>query len=100
MADGAVPPVSVGVRRSRREFVLGAAGVSAGLAFPGDAVAESVDLVIPAPELVTIAVVDSDRRFPVRRVYCLGRNYRAHAVEMGDDPDALPPFFFMKPRDS
>ena len=100
MADGAVPPVSVGSKRSRREFVLGAAGVSAGLALTGSAIAESDGLAIPAPELVTIPVAGSDQRCPVRRVYCLGRNYRAHAVEMGDDPDALPPFFFMKPRDS
>ena len=100
MANGAIPPVSVGPKRSRRDFVLGAAGVSAGLAFSGSAGAGSTDLAIPAPELVTIAISGSGQRFPVRRVYCLGRNYRAHAVEMGDDPDALPPFFFMKPRDS
>ena len=41
-----------------------------------------------------------DARFPVRRVYCLGRNFRAHAIESGDDPDKTPPFFFMKPTDS
>jgi fumarylpyruvate hydrolase len=45
-------------------------------------------------------VVGSDQRFPVRRVYCLGRNYRAHAIESGDNPDETPPFFFMKPRDA
>lgn len=38
--------------------------------------------------------------FPVRRIYCVGRNYRAHAVEMGADPDRDPPFFFMKPTDN
>ncbi len=100
MADGVTPPDSASQKRSRREFVLGAAGASAGLALGGAAMAETTGLVIPAPELVTIAIANSDQRFPVRRVYCLGRNYRAHAVEMGDDPDALPPFFFMKPRDS
>jgi fumarylpyruvate hydrolase len=42
----------------------------------------------------------STQRFPVRRVYCLGRNYRAHAIESGDDPDETSPFFFMKPRDA
>lgn len=100
MADRILPSDPVSQKRSRRAFVLGAAGVSAGLALGGTATAETTGLAIPAPELVTIAVAGSDARFPVRRVYCLGRNYRAHAVEMGDDPDALPPFFFMKPRDS
>ncbi len=38
--------------------------------------------------------------FPVRRIYCVGRNYRAHAVEMGVDPDREAPFFFMKPTDN
>jgi fumarylpyruvate hydrolase len=42
----------------------------------------------------------SDREFPVRRVYCVGRNYREHAIEMGCDPDAEPPFFFQKPADA
>ena len=45
--------------------------------------------------------VDGDaRRFPVRRVYCVGRNYAAHAREMGHDPDREPPFFFTKPADA
>ena len=39
-------------------------------------------------------------RFPVRRVYCIGRNYAAHAVEMGHDPDKEPPFFFQKNPDN
>ena len=38
--------------------------------------------------------------FPVRRVYCIGRNYAAHAIEMGHDPDREPPFFFQKNPDS
>jgi len=38
--------------------------------------------------------------FPVRRIYCVGRNYAAHAREMGADPDREPPFFFMKPADA
>jgi fumarylpyruvate hydrolase len=53
-------------------------------------------LVITAPELATLAVRGSDARFPVHRVYCVGRNYAAHAVEMGHDPDKEPPFFFQK----
>lgn len=54
------------------------------------------------PEIVHpgMAVQDSTSSFPVRRVYCVGRNYAAHAREMGKDPDREPPFFFMKPADS
>jgi uncharacterized protein len=48
----------------------------------------------------TLTVVGTVRRFPVRRVYCIGRNYAAHAREMGGDPDREPPFFFMKPGDA
>jgi fumarylpyruvate hydrolase len=53
------------------------------------------DFVIPAPPVPTIPVVGGGA-FPVRRVYCIGRNYAAHAVEMGHDPDREPPFFFQK----
>ena len=49
---------------------------------------------------VTLEVVGSEQKFPVRRVYCVGRNYAAHAREMGFDPDREPPFFFCKPSDS
>ena len=49
---------------------------------------------------VTVPVVGCDEQFPVRRVYCVGRNYAAHAREMGFDPDREPPFFFCKPADA
>jgi 2-keto-4-pentenoate hydratase/2-oxohepta-3-ene-1,7-dioic acid hydratase in catechol pathway len=49
---------------------------------------------------VTIPVVGSSQPFPVRRIYCVGRNYAAHAREMGSDPDREPPFFFQKPTDA
>lgn len=49
---------------------------------------------------VAIPVADSDNQFAVRRVYCVGRNYAAHAREMGFDPDREPPFFFCKPADA
>lgn len=42
----------------------------------------------------------SASRFPVNRIYCIGRNYREHAIEMGHDPDREPPFFFQKPADA
>ena len=54
--------------------------------------------ITPAPQ-ATIPVEGGDP-FPVRRIYCVGRNYAAHAREMGHDPDREPPFFFMKPADA
>ncbi|MGE8538568.1 MAG: fumarylacetoacetate hydrolase family protein [Acinetobacter sp.] len=53
----------------------------------------------PMP-VVGLAIQDSEDLFPVRRVYCVGRNYAAHAREMGFDPDREPPFFFCKPNDA
>jgi fumarylpyruvate hydrolase len=52
--------------------------------------------VIETPPAVSLPVVGTNGRFPVRRVYCIGRNYAAHAIEMGHDPDREPPFFFQK----
>lgn len=48
----------------------------------------------------SIAWIQSSQEFPVRRIYCVGRNYREHALEMGGNPDREAPFFFMKPADS
>jgi fumarylpyruvate hydrolase len=53
----------------------------------------------PPKPPVGIPVVGSAKLFPARRVYCIGRNYAAHAREMGGNPDREPPFFFMKPGD-
>jgi fumarylpyruvate hydrolase len=53
------------------------------------------DFVIPAPQIPSIPV-SGGGSFPVRRVYCIGRNYAAHAVEMGHDPNRESPFFFQK----
>jgi len=47
-----------------------------------------------------VAIHGSEKTFPVRRIYCVGRNYAAHAREMGKDPDREPPFFFTKPADA
>ena len=55
--------------------------------------------VIPSLELTSLPVVDNEDRFPVRRIYCIGRNYAEHAKEMGMD-ERDPPFFFMKPTDA
>jgi fumarylpyruvate hydrolase len=51
---------------------------------------------IDLPPVVALPVLGTDALFPVRRVYCIGRNYAAHAIEMGHDPDREPPFFFQK----
>lgn len=55
---------------------------------------------IAVPEQASVAVAGSPQRFPIRRVFCVGRNYAAHAREMGKDPDREPPFFFSKPADA
>lgn len=57
------------------------------------------DYVIPAPKVIAVPVAGGGA-FPVRRVFCVGRNYAEHAREMGSDPDREPPFFFMKPADA
>jgi fumarylpyruvate hydrolase len=56
--------------------------------------------VLPPPPQASVAVAGSADRFAVRRIFCVGRNYAAHAREMGKDPDREPPFFFMKPADA
>jgi fumarylpyruvate hydrolase len=56
--------------------------------------------VIPAPDQASIAIAGTEARFPVRRIFCVGRNYAEHAREMGHDPNAEPPFFFTKPADA
>lgn len=52
---------------------------------------------LPQP---TVEIAGSDRRFPVRRIYCIGRNYAKHIAEMGNDPERTPPVFFCKPADA
>jgi fumarylpyruvate hydrolase len=48
----------------------------------------------------SVPVAESAQQFPVRRIFCVGRNYAEHAREMGFDPDREPPFFFTKPADA
>ena len=86
----------------RRNFFQGSAAVAAagltGCATPGmTAAGGRMPFALP---VTTIPVVGSDEVFPVRRIYCIGRNYRAHAIEMGSNPDREPPFFFQKPTDA
>ena len=57
-------------------------------------------LVVQAPPAPSVAVAGTDDRFPVHRIYCVGRNYREHVQEMGGDPTREPPVFFTKPADA
>lgn len=57
----------------------------------------SEDVFAPSP-VTALPVAGTDVLFPVRRVYCIGRNYAAHAVEMGYDPDREAPFFLPEKR--
>jgi 2-keto-4-pentenoate hydratase/2-oxohepta-3-ene-1,7-dioic acid hydratase in catechol pathway len=87
-------------QQRRQVLQTGAAaalGAVAGCALPGSAGRMSAvfDLQNSA-----IPVVGQDAQFPVRRIYCIGRNYAAHAREMGSDPTREPPFFFQKPTDA
>jgi 2-keto-4-pentenoate hydratase/2-oxohepta-3-ene-1,7-dioic acid hydratase in catechol pathway len=89
-------------QNQRREILkTGAAatlGAVAGCALPGGAGTDPKTL-FTVPGTV-IPVVGSADLFPVRRIYCIGRNYAAHAREMGSDPTREPPFFFQKPTDA
>ena len=64
------------------------------------ALLKPLDYVISPPSQPCLPVAGRDALFPVRRVYCVGRNYAAHAIEMGHDPDREPPFFFQKAPDN
>ncbi len=59
-----------------------------------------MNYVIPQGPVPALDVAGTEAQFPVRRIYCVGRNYAEHAREMGHDPDQEPPFFFQKPADA
>src|SRR5260221_10239749 len=92
-------------RNDRRELLKTglamSAGAVAGCAVPGVAQKDA-----SPPKTVFnvaptyIAIAGASEMFPVRRIYCIGRNYAAHAREMGSDPTREPPFFFQKPTDA
>ena len=73
-------------------------GALAGCALPGSA-AQTPKTPFNVADTY-IPIVGSDMQYPVRRIYCIGRNYAAHAREMGSDPNREPPFFFQKPTDA
>lgn len=59
-----------------------------------------MSFVFPPPALPAVEIQGRSERFPVHRIYCVGRNYAAHAREMGKDPEREAPFFFAKPADA
>jgi 2-keto-4-pentenoate hydratase/2-oxohepta-3-ene-1,7-dioic acid hydratase in catechol pathway len=86
----------------RRKFFQGSAVAAAaavsGCASPGASQqAPRTPFAVPT---TYIPVAGGGEMFPVRRIYCIGRNYRAHSIEMGSNPDREPPFFFQKPTDA
>ncbi|MEP7205552.1 MAG: fumarylacetoacetate hydrolase family protein [Casimicrobiaceae bacterium] len=88
--------------KERRRVLQGATALLAGGAagyLPPAAAADEPRTPFPVAA-TTIPIVGSAERFPVRRIYCIGRNYAAHAREMGSDPTREPPFFFQKPTDA
>ncbi len=87
---------------SRRDLFK-AAGIMAAGSIAGSVLAETPDVGIKTPFNVPqtfIPIIGDKKQFPVRRIYCIGRNYAAHAIEMGSDPNREPPFFFQKPTDA
>ncbi|MDX1433124.1 MAG: fumarylacetoacetate hydrolase family protein [Gammaproteobacteria bacterium] len=60
----------------------------------------SAGYVFSPPPVASLPVRGTAQRFPVHRIYCVGRNYAAHAIEMGHDPHREPPFFFLKSADT
>ena len=91
------------MKRITRRHLLQSAGAVAAGAVAGCATTAETTSAAPMPFVVagtSIPVVGTTERFPVRRIYCIGRNYAAHAREMGSDPTREPPFFFQKPTDA
>ena len=85
-------------RRLLESTATAGLGALAGCALPGTAqTGPKTPFSVPG---TFVPIVGSDQQFPVRRIYCIGRNYAAHAREMGSDPTREPPFFFQKPTDA
>jgi fumarylpyruvate hydrolase len=86
----------------QRRDLLKMGAIVGGLAYLGKSeIAEAAMPKTPfSIKQIYIPIADSKEIFPVRRIYCIGRNYAAHAREMGSDPTREPPFFFQKPTDA
>ncbi len=89
-------------KTSRRNFVAATMGAAASttMVSSGMAAAQSDATPMFTIPAATIPIIGESRVFPVRRIYCIGRNYAAHAIERGSDPTREPPFFFQKPTDA
>ena len=87
------------MKGSRRDLLKAAGAVGLVGMAASDASAQTAKPVFALPS-ITVPIADSKDVFPVRRIYCIGRNYAAHAREMGSDPTREPPFFFQKPTDA
>ena len=87
---------------SRRDLLAAAAGATAAVAIAdtGPAAAQAGPKPIFVVPATTIPILGETDVFPVRRIYCIGRNYAAHAIERGSDPNREPPFYFQKPTDA
>jgi fumarylpyruvate hydrolase len=83
----------------RTILATGAAALAVAVAESRPAAAQAAKPIFPH-EPITIPIVGEAGVFPVRRIYCIGRNYAAHAIERGSDPTREPPFFFQKPTDA
>ena len=85
----------------RRAMLAGGMVAVAGATAFGDAAEAQIGVkpIFPVAQ-TTIPIVGVKEAFPVRRIYCIGRNYAAHAIERGSDPTREPPFFFQKPTDA
>src|ERR1700751_1478427 len=84
----------------RSLLTSGALAIAGGPAATRTAQAQSDVKPIFEVPAVTIPIAGEKGSFPVRRIYCIGRNYAAHAIERGSDPTREPPFFFQKPTDA
>ena len=89
-------------KTSRRDLLATAAGtaVAAAITDASPAAAQAGPRPIFPVPATTIPIVGETDVFQVRRIYCIGRNYAAHAIERGSDPNREPPFFFQKPTDA
>jgi 2-keto-4-pentenoate hydratase/2-oxohepta-3-ene-1,7-dioic acid hydratase in catechol pathway len=84
----------------RTVLAAGAAAMAGAAAQTSPAMAQGAAKPVFEVAAVTIPIVGQSEVFPVRRIYCIGRNYAAHAIERGSDPNREPPFFFQKPTDA
>lgn len=89
------------IHMTRRAAVSAGLGAVTSMAATQETIAASANnnVLFSVPQ-AGVPVIGSGALFPVRRVYCIGRNYAAHAREMGSDPNREPPFFFQKPADA